>query len=81
MAAVFSDVNTSLLIHVSQEDHYVQLAAKHLYIQHGSNSSLEHVKEAVQECISSSLLEAKSEAKWVQMVTSAHAQVSRTHGR
>ncbi|KAK1897251.1 Unconventional myosin-VIIa [Dissostichus eleginoides] len=33
-----------------------------------------HVKEAVQECINSSLLEAKSEAKWVQMVSSAHAQ-------
>ncbi|KAF3835753.1 hypothetical protein F7725_028311 [Dissostichus mawsoni] len=42
--------------------------------EHGSESSAEHVKEAVQECINSSLLEAKSEAKWVQMVSSAHAQ-------
>lgn len=81
MTAVSSDVNTSLLIDVSQEDHYVQLAAKHLYIQRGSNSSPGHVKEAVQECISSSLLDAKSEAKWAQMVSTAHAQVGRTHGR
>ena len=59
-----------------QEDDYVQLAAKHLYIQHGSGSSPEHVKEVVQECINTSLLESKSEAKWVQMVSTAHAEVS-----
>uniref|UniRef100_A0A3Q3VZU9 Uncharacterized protein n=1 Tax=Mola mola TaxID=94237 RepID=A0A3Q3VZU9_MOLML len=55
-----------------QEDDYVQLAAKHLYIQHGSASSPDHVKEAVQDCIKS----AKSDAKWVQMVSTAHAQGS-----
>uniref|UniRef100_A0A671UN64 Myosin VIIB n=1 Tax=Sparus aurata TaxID=8175 RepID=A0A671UN64_SPAAU len=59
-----------------KEDDYVQLAAKHLYIQHGSGSSPEHVKEVVQECINTSLLESKSEAKWVQMVSTAHAEVS-----
>uniref|UniRef100_A0A671UIK1 Myosin VIIB n=1 Tax=Sparus aurata TaxID=8175 RepID=A0A671UIK1_SPAAU len=59
-----------------QKDDYVQLAAKHLYIQHGSGSSPEHVKEVVQECINTSLLESKSEAKWVQMVSTAHAEVS-----
>ncbi|KAK5906578.1 hypothetical protein CesoFtcFv8_004512 [Champsocephalus esox] len=57
-----------------KEDDLVQLTAKHVYIQHGSESSAEHVKEAVQDCINSSLLEAKSEAKWVQMVSTAHAQ-------
>ncbi|XP_059197185.1 unconventional myosin-VIIb [Centropristis striata] len=57
-----------------KEDDLVQLAAKHLYIQHGSDSSPEHVKEAVQDCIKNSLLEAKSEAKWVQMVSTAHTQ-------
>lgn len=61
---------------ISQEDDLVELAAKHLYIQHGSDSSPEHVKDAVQDCINNSLLEAKSEAKWVQMVGTAHAQVS-----
>lgn len=63
-------------ISLSQEDDFVQLAAKHLYVQHGSDSSPENVKEAVQECINSSLLEAKSEAKWAQMVSTAHAEVS-----
>ncbi|KAI3369062.1 hypothetical protein L3Q82_026031 [Scortum barcoo] len=59
-----------------KEDDLVQLAAKHLYIQHGSDSRPENVKEAVQECINTSLLEAKSEAKWVQLVSTAHAQGS-----
>uniref|UniRef100_A0A667ZSS2 Si:ch73-194h10.2 n=1 Tax=Myripristis murdjan TaxID=586833 RepID=A0A667ZSS2_9TELE len=57
-----------------REDDFVQLAAKHLYIQHGTDGSPENVKEAVQDCINSSLLEAKSEAKWLQMVSTAHAQ-------
>ncbi|XP_068447337.1 unconventional myosin-VIIb [Clinocottus analis] len=57
-----------------KEDDLVQLAAKHLYIQHGSDSSPEHVKEAVQDCINNPLLEAKSEEKLVQMVCTAHSQ-------
>ncbi|XP_039985647.1 unconventional myosin-VIIa isoform X1 [Xiphias gladius] len=57
-----------------QEDDLVQLAAKHLYIQHSSDSSPENVKQSVQDCINSSLLEAESEAKWVQMVSTAHSQ-------
>lgn len=61
----------------TQEDDFVDLAAKHLYIMHGSNGSPENVKEAVQECVRNTVLEAKSEAKWVQMVCTAHAQVSR----
>ncbi|KAM9385653.1 unconventional myosin-VIIb [Pholidichthys leucotaenia] len=59
-----------------KEDDYVDLAAKHLYIQHGSNSSPENVKKAVQECINNKKLEAKSEARWVEMVSTAHAQSS-----
>uniref|UniRef100_A0A8C2X0R2 Uncharacterized protein n=1 Tax=Cyclopterus lumpus TaxID=8103 RepID=A0A8C2X0R2_CYCLU len=59
-----------------KEDDLVQLAAKHLYVQHGFDSSPEHVKEAVRDCINNPLLEAKSEDKWVQMVSTAHAQVS-----
>ncbi|XP_029285210.1 unconventional myosin-VIIb [Cottoperca gobio] len=57
-----------------KEDDCIQLTAKHLYVQHGSESSPEHVKEAVQDCINNSLLEAKSKDKWVQMVSTAHAQ-------
>lgn len=60
-----------------QEDDYAQLAAKHLYIQHDADSSPAHVKEAVKDCINASLLKAKSEDKWLQMVSTAHAQVSR----
>ncbi|XP_034556960.1 unconventional myosin-VIIa [Notolabrus celidotus] len=59
-----------------KEDDLVQLAAKHLYVQHGSDGGPEQVKEVVQDCINNSLLEAKSEAKWVQMVSTAHAQGS-----
>lgn len=76
--ALHSGINATNLLHIllSQEDELAQLAAKHLYIQHGADSSLQKVKEAVQDCINNSLLEAKSEAKWVQMVSHAHAQVS-----
>lgn len=60
----------------------MELTAKHLYIQHGRDSRPDYVKEAVQECVSNSLLEAKSEAKWVQMVSTAHSQVSHSlHSR
>lgn len=59
-----------------QEDDCAQLAAKHLYIQHGADSSPAHVKEAVKDCINASLLKAKSEDKWLQMVSTVHAQVS-----
>lgn len=62
-------------ISLTQEDDYVQLAAKHLYVQHGADSSPENVKEAVKDCISASLLRARSEAKWVEMVSTAHAEV------
>ncbi|XP_074524694.1 unconventional myosin-VIIb [Halichoeres trimaculatus] len=59
-----------------KDDDVIQLAAKHLYIQHGSDVSPEQVKEAVQECVNNALLEAKSEAKWVQMVSTAHTEGS-----
>ncbi|XP_028300925.1 unconventional myosin-VIIa [Gouania willdenowi] len=58
----------------TKEDDLVRLAAQHLYIQHGSSSTSDHVKEAVQDCVRNSLLEAKSEDKWVQLVSTAHTQ-------
>ncbi|KAJ0065199.1 hypothetical protein NL108_006548 [Boleophthalmus pectinirostris] len=57
-----------------KQDDLVDLAAKHLYIQHGSQSSPSEVKEAIQDCINNTVLEAKTEAKWVQMVSTAHSQ-------
>ncbi|KAM4628965.1 unconventional myosin-VIIa [Polymixia lowei] len=59
-----------------KQDDLVELAAKHLYIQHGSDCSPESIKSVIQDCINPSLLEAKSEAKWLQMVGIAHAQGS-----
>nr|XP_055069781.1 LOW QUALITY PROTEIN: unconventional myosin-VIIa [Misgurnus anguillicaudatus] len=57
-----------------KEEDYVALAAKHFYVEYGSNSSMEKAESVVRECINSKLLEAKSEDKWVQMVSTAHAQ-------
>ncbi|XP_035997446.1 unconventional myosin-VIIb [Fundulus heteroclitus] len=59
-----------------KEDDIIELTAKHLYIQHGSDSRPENVKEAVKDCVKTSLLEAKSEDKLVQMIHTAHAQSS-----
>ncbi|XP_072547051.1 unconventional myosin-VIIb [Salminus brasiliensis] len=60
--------------HSDKEDDYVQLAAKHYYVQYGSESNVETARKVVQECMSLSLIESKSEAKLVQLVSSAHAQ-------
>ncbi|XP_051985329.1 unconventional myosin-VIIb-like [Xyrauchen texanus] len=57
-----------------KEDDYVQLAAKHYYIQHGSDNSLETAQKIVYECMNLSLIENKSLAKLVQLVNSAHTQ-------
>ncbi|XP_036376709.1 unconventional myosin-VIIa [Megalops cyprinoides] len=57
-----------------KEDDIVDLAAKHFYVQYGSDSGGENAKNVVQDCIKTSLLEAKSEAKWVQMVSTAHLE-------
>ncbi|CAM4624535.1 unnamed protein product [Leuciscus chuanchicus] len=57
-----------------KEEDYVALAAKHFYVQFGSDISMENTKTVVKECIYSKILEAKSEDKWIQMVNTAHAQ-------
>ncbi|XP_077573092.1 unconventional myosin-VIIb [Stigmatopora nigra] len=64
-----------------KEDILVKLTAQHLYIQHGSQNGGEAVKEAVRACVGNSLLESKSEAKWVQMVSTAHAQNFNSSGQ
>ncbi|KAG9341588.1 hypothetical protein JZ751_019103 [Albula glossodonta] len=58
----------------TKENDLVNLAVKHFFVQYGSDSGEENAKSVVQACISSSLLEAKSEEKWVQMVTTAHLE-------
>uniref|UniRef100_A0A8C7GGL5 Unconventional myosin-VIIa-like n=1 Tax=Oncorhynchus kisutch TaxID=8019 RepID=A0A8C7GGL5_ONCKI len=57
-----------------KDDDIVQLSAKHFYVQYGSDCSLDNAKTVVQDCINSSLLEAKTQDKWLQMVSTAHAQ-------
>ncbi|KAK9973280.1 hypothetical protein ABG768_024020 [Culter alburnus] len=57
-----------------KEEDYVALAAKHFFVQYGSDTSMENTRTVVKECINSKLLEAKSEDKWIQMVNTAHAQ-------
>ncbi|XP_061098661.1 unconventional myosin-VIIb-like [Conger conger] len=57
-----------------KEDDFVQLAAKHFYVQFGADSREENAKKVVQDCITITLIEAKSETKWVQLVKAAHIQ-------
>ncbi|XP_031437003.1 unconventional myosin-VIIb isoform X2 [Clupea harengus] len=59
-----------------KEDDSVQLAAMHYFVKFGSASSSENARQVVKECINTSLIESKSEQKWIQMVTSAHTQGS-----
>ncbi|CAM4593667.1 unnamed protein product [Leuciscus chuanchicus] len=57
-----------------KEDDYVQLAAKHYYILHGSESSLETAQKIVRECMNMTIIENKSLVKLVQLVNSAHTE-------
>ena len=61
-----------------QEDEYAQLAAKHYYIQFGSENTPLNTRKVVEECITSSLIDAKSRAKWNQLVSTIHSEVSPT---
>ncbi|XP_023655558.1 unconventional myosin-VIIb [Paramormyrops kingsleyae] len=55
-----------------KENELVQLGATHFYVQYGSSSSQDSAKNVVQDCINKSLLAAKSEEKWLQIISSAH---------
>ncbi|KAG9343473.1 hypothetical protein JZ751_013639, partial [Albula glossodonta] len=57
-----------------KEDDFVQLAAKHFYVQFGANNTLENAKKVVEDCINITLIETKSEARWVQLIKTAHSQ-------
>ncbi|KAJ8389610.1 hypothetical protein AAFF_G00118470 [Aldrovandia affinis] len=64
-----------------KEDDFVQLAAKHFYVQFGTDNGGENAKKVVEECISINLIEIKSETKWVQLVKAAHSQSPYIHSR
>uniref|UniRef100_A0A8C5AQ86 Myosin VIIBb n=1 Tax=Gadus morhua TaxID=8049 RepID=A0A8C5AQ86_GADMO len=59
-----------------KEDEYAQLAAKHYFVQFGAENTPQNTRRAVEDCITSSLIDAKSRAKWNQLVGSIHAQVN-----
>ncbi|XP_073705873.1 unconventional myosin-VIIb [Garra rufa] len=57
-----------------KEDDYVQLAARHYYVLHGSESSTQTTEKIVRECMNMTIIENKSFVKLVQLVHSAHTQ-------
>ncbi|CAK6952096.1 unconventional myosin-VIIb-like [Scomber scombrus] len=61
--------------YISEKDHdYVQLAAKHYYVTFGAAYSKDNVQKVVEECITTTLIEKKSMAKWIQLISSEHLQ-------
>uniref|UniRef100_A0A674CJZ3 Unconventional myosin-VIIa-like n=1 Tax=Salmo trutta TaxID=8032 RepID=A0A674CJZ3_SALTR len=60
--------------HSEKEDDFVQLAAMYYYVTFGSTNSVENAKKVVGECITTELIETKSQGKWIQLVTAAHTQ-------
>uniref|UniRef100_A0A8C9Y8E5 Myosin VIIBb n=1 Tax=Sander lucioperca TaxID=283035 RepID=A0A8C9Y8E5_SANLU len=58
-----------------KEDDYIQLAAKHYYIQFGSAYNKDNIQKVVEECIATTLIENKSMTKWIQLISEAHLQV------
>lgn len=60
---------------ISQEDEYVNLAAKHYYIQFGSAYNKDDVQKVVEECIATQLIESKSMTNWIELISSAHLEV------
>ncbi|XP_061696486.1 unconventional myosin-VIIa-like isoform X2 [Syngnathoides biaculeatus] len=63
-----------------KEDDYVLMATKHYYVQFGSTFSKENVQRVVEDCIAIPLIENKSMAKWVQLISSAYLQGAYTKG-
>ncbi|XP_061549605.1 unconventional myosin-VIIa-like isoform X2 [Phycodurus eques] len=63
-----------------QEDEYIQIATKHYYIQFGAAYSKENARRVVEDCIAIPLIENKSMAKWIQLISSAYLQGDYTKG-
>uniref|UniRef100_A0A8C8FL69 Myosin VIIBb n=1 Tax=Oncorhynchus tshawytscha TaxID=74940 RepID=A0A8C8FL69_ONCTS len=62
--------------HSEKEDDFVQLAAMYYYVTFGSAISGENAKKVVEECITTELIETKSQGKLIQLVNAAHTQVN-----
>ncbi|XP_029309255.1 LOW QUALITY PROTEIN: unconventional myosin-VIIb-like [Cottoperca gobio] len=63
------------------EDEYVQLAAKHYYIQFGAAYNRDNVHQVVEECIATPLIENKSMTKWIELISDAHQQGPYVNGK
>ncbi|KAM6920340.1 unconventional myosin-VIIb-like isoform 1-T1 [Lycodopsis pacificus] len=64
-----------------KEDEYVQLAAKHYYIQFGSAYNKDNVQKVVNECVTTTLIEHKSMTKWVQLISEEHLKGPYVNGK
>lgn len=64
-----------------KEDEYVELAAKHYYIQYGSGANRDNIQAVVEECITTTLIENKSKTRWVQLISAALTQGPYTSGK
>lgn len=61
---------------MSQEDEYVQLAAKHYFVQFGSQEpARERVQRVVQECITTTRIESRSMTMWIDLITAELSKV------
>ena len=47
----------------------------HYYAQFGSENSIRNARTVVEDCIPITLIETKSQTKWIQMINAAHLQV------
>ncbi|XP_033507095.2 unconventional myosin-VIIa-like [Epinephelus lanceolatus] len=64
-----------------KEDGYVQMAAKHYYIQFGSEYNKDNVQKVVEECIATPLIENKSMTRWIQLISAGHLQGPYANGK
>ncbi|XP_039618680.1 unconventional myosin-VIIa [Polypterus senegalus] len=62
--------------HCDKEHDLIQLTVQHYYIQFNLQLSGENSRKVVQDCITYSLLEEKSESKWVQLINGSCATTS-----
>ncbi|XP_032422150.1 unconventional myosin-VIIa-like isoform X2 [Xiphophorus hellerii] len=65
-----------------KEDEYVQLAAKHYFVQFGSQEpARERVQRVVQECITTTRIENRSMTMWINLITAELSKESYDNGR
>uniref|UniRef100_A0A8C7DY20 Myosin VIIB n=1 Tax=Naja naja TaxID=35670 RepID=A0A8C7DY20_NAJNA len=61
-----------------KEEDLVEIGAKYCYIKFGESVQNELVQSILQECIPAKLLRSKSQEKWVNLITYAHAKAAYT---